>query len=70
MLGHVRLNGFFLVGPIVRARAEFDFDDRADVCRHAGREDRRIVEEKTLAVGHVGIDFELPTGFTECALNL
>ena len=69
MLGHIRLNGFFLVWPVVRARAEFDFDDRADVSRHAGREDRRIVEEQALAVGHVGIDFEQPTGFTECDLN-
>src|SRR5690606_30640496 len=60
VLGDIGQDGFFLVWPIVGTGAEFDFYDGPDVASRAGWEDRRVMEEEALAVGHVGIDFELP----------
>ena len=51
--------------PVVGPCPEFDLHDRAHVAGGGRREDGRISEQQALAIGHVGIDFEKPTGFAK-----
>jgi hypothetical protein len=53
--------------PVVGAGTQLDLDLRWYVTGGVSREDRRIVKEQALPVGHVGIDFQLPSIRTKSA---
>ena len=61
----VGLNGFLFMRPVIRTSTQFDLHDRANITGGFRREHRRIMEQQTLAIGHIGVNFQFPSRFTE-----
>ena len=51
--------------PIIRASAQLNLHNRTNVAGSSRRKRRRVMEQQALAIGHVGINFEFPSGFTQ-----
>ena len=61
----VGLNGFLLIRPIIRASAQLNLHNRTNVAGGSRWKSRWVMEQQALAIGHVGINFEFPAGFTK-----
>ena len=53
VLDDVGLDGFRLVGPVIRAGAQFDFHHGTDITDGSGIKRGGIVKQQALAIGHV-----------------
>ncbi len=55
--------------PVFGAIAEFNFYDGTRITGFGWSEIAGIMEEKALAVVHVGINFKFPAGLSECGAD-
>ena len=67
--GEIGLNRFFLMRPVIGAGTEFNFHNRTNVAGFGRGKDAGIMKQKALAIVHVGINFEFPSGPPSAALK-